>query len=159
MITGIAAAGFGLGAVFMSEVAEQLLSTGRNVLDLMTIVGVGYGLIIVVLSTFVVQPASDQTGKNATDVKPAAFLKSPVFQKLFIGIFLGTFAGLLVIGSLKLIGGQADVTTGHLLLGVSVFAVANFAGRLTWGFLSDYTGASMGIFLALLFSGRGHSRL
>jgi len=151
LITGIAAAGFGLGAVFMSEVAEQLLSTGRNVLDLMTIVGVGYGLIIVVLSTFVVQPASDQTGKNATDVKPAAFLKSPVFQKLFIGIFLGTFAGLLVIGSLKLIGGQADVTTGHLLLGVSVFAVANFAGRLTWGFLSDYTGASMGIFLALLF--------
>ncbi|KPP98610.1 MAG: MFS transporter, OFA family, oxalate/formate antiporter [Bacteroidetes bacterium HLUCCA01] len=151
LITGIAAAGFGLGAVFMSEVAEQLLSTGRNVLDLMTIVGVGYGLIIVVLSTFVVQPASDQTGKKTTDVKPAAFLKSPVFQKLFIGIFLGTFAGLLVIGSLKLIGGQADVTTGHLLLGVSVFAVANFAGRLTWGFLSDYTGASMGIFLALLF--------
>ena len=87
----------------MSEVAEQLLSTGRNVLDLMTIVGVGYGLIIVVLSTFVVQPPVHRTRpeKIATDVKPAAFLKSPVFQKLFIGIFLGTFAGLLVIGSLK----------------------------------------------------------
>jgi OFA family oxalate/formate antiporter-like MFS transporter len=38
-----------------------------------------------------------------------------------------------------------------LVVGVALFAVANFLGRLTWGTLSDYLGASLCIFLALLF--------
>jgi MFS transporter, OFA family, oxalate/formate antiporter len=45
-ITGIAAAGFGLGAVFMSEVSEIILNNGYNVLQLLKIIGISYGLII-----------------------------------------------------------------------------------------------------------------
>jgi OFA family oxalate/formate antiporter-like MFS transporter len=37
------------------------------------------------------------------------------------------------------------------VLGVALFAIANFLGRITWGILSDYLGASVSISLALLF--------
>jgi MFS transporter, OFA family, oxalate/formate antiporter len=58
---------------------------------------------------------------------------------------------LLIIGSLRIIGGQYDITNHILVLGVALFAIANFFGRLIWGFFSDHLGASLSIFLALLF--------
>jgi OFA family oxalate/formate antiporter-like MFS transporter len=51
---------------------------------------------------------------------------------------------------MKIIGGQFNISTHYLVFGVSIFAVANFLGRLLWGLMSDYLGASLSIFLALL---------
>lgn len=147
LITGIAAAGFGLGAVVMSGIAERVLLSGKDVLQLLAIIGVVYGLAIVVLSNFISQNPL-VVKKEAVNAK--AFLSSTIFIKLVVGIFLGTFAGLLIIGSLKIIGGQFNISTHYLVVGVSVFAVANFLGRLLWGLMSDYLGASLSIFLALL---------
>ncbi len=147
LITGIAAAGFGLGAVFMSELAENLLSNGKNVLQVLSFIGVLYGSLIIVLSNFIVQKTPTHAHEK---IKISGFIKSPIFYKLFTGIFLGTFAGLLIIGSLKIIGDQSNIPLPILVLGVSLFAVANFAGRLSWGFLSDFIGASLTIFMALM---------
>ncbi len=151
LITGIAAAGFGLGAVFMSEISEWLLSAeGKGVLDLMRFIGIAYGLIILVFSNFIYQfEGTSVSEKNAKSVKIADFIGSKILRKLFYGLFLGTFAGLLIIGSLKIIGEQAGIAKNYLILGISLFAVANFLGRLIWGFLSDYIGANLGIFGAL----------
>lgn len=150
LITGIAAAGFGLGAVFLSNLFEFFLSKGFNVLEVLKIVGVGYGLIILFFSNFIYQVEHTSESKIES-IKISQFISSAIFKKLFIGIFLGTFAGLLIIGSLRLIGGQYEISNHNLILGVSLFAVANFLGRLTWGYLSDILGASLSIFLALLF--------
>ena len=38
-----------------------------------------------------------------------------------------------------------------MVLGVALFAFANFSGRLGWGYLSDHIGASLTIIFALLF--------
>ena len=73
------------------------------------------------------------------------------FQRLAAGIFSGTFAGLLVIGSLKSIGAEYGIENHVLVLGISVFAMANFTGRLAWGTLSDYAGTAGTIPSALLF--------
>ncbi|MFO8066682.1 MAG: MFS transporter [Bacteroidales bacterium] len=150
LITGIAAAGFGLGAVFMSEVSEKILSDGKDVLQLLRTVGVSYGLIILILSNLLYQNPETLNSKEKP-VIIANLLGSSIFKKLFFGIFLGTFAGLLIIGSLKIIGEQGYIPLSYLVLGVSLFAVANFLGRIVWGFLSDYIGASLSIFLALFF--------
>lgn len=147
LITGIAAAGFGLGAVVMSAIAERVLLSGKDVLQLLAIIGVSYGLVIVLMSNLISQNALIVTEKA---VNAKEFIRSKIFKKLFFGIFLGTFAGLLIIGSLKIIGGQFNISTHYLVVGVSVFAVANFLGRLLWGLMSDYLGASLSIFLALL---------
>ncbi len=85
------------------------------------------------------------------NTKKLAFAQTPIFKKLFLGIFLGTFAGLLIIGNIRIIGAQQSISDHTLVVGISLFAVANFAGRLIWGFLSDHIGASLSVFLALLF--------
>ncbi len=150
LITGIAAAGFGLGAVFMAEMSEIILNNGYNVLQLLKIVGISYGLIILVFSSLVFKVQN-----NSTDLKPfiksSQYIGTNIFKKLFLGIFLGTFAGLLIIGSLRMIGSQFDITNHILIIGVALFAIANFLGRLIWGFFSDHLGASLSVFLALFF--------
>ena len=149
LITGIAAAGFGLGAVFMSNIAEVLLLKGYDVLQLLQIIGISYGLIVIVLSNFIYQ-VNSQTSVKEEQVSVSELLKTKTYKKLFAGIFLGTFAGLLIIGSLSLIGGQYDISKHSLVLGVSIFAVSNFLGRLIWGYISDHLGSSLTVFFALL---------
>ncbi|MGM0551955.1 MAG: MFS transporter [Bacteroidota bacterium] len=147
LVTGIAAAGFGLGAVLMSDLSEKILSTGKDVLQLFAIIGLSYGIIIMLSANFIHRKRA-----NAVNEKRAlwAYLGSPLFKKLFIGIFLGTFAGLLIIGNLKIIGEQDNLSPHYLVLGVSIFAVANFAGRIAWGVIADSVGASLSLFGALL---------
>lgn len=149
IITGIAAAGFGLGAVFMSEMSEIILNNGYTVLQLLKIVGLSYGLIIVVFSNFIHQVENTPVSLVNPD-KASHFMHSKIFKKLVLGIFFGTFAGLLIIGSLGIIGGQYNISNHHLVVGVALFAIANFLGRLAWGFISDHLSASLSIFLALL---------
>ena len=152
LITGIAAAGFGLGAILMSTVAEWVLQSGRDIFNLFIIIGILYGFLIFLFANFIFQPAELVTANKF--IKPG-FLASKSFRKLFIGIFLGTFSGLLIIGNLKILGGQSNLSEHMLIMGVSFFAVSNFMGRLFWGFISDYTGAGINIFLALTLQALG----
>lgn len=149
LLTGIAVAGFGLGAVLMSEFSEIMLNKGYTVLELLRMVAISYGLVIIVLSNFLYQPQSQLVTSEET-VKKTPFFRTKIFRKLFLGIFLGTFAGLLIIGSLKIIGDQFEIDNHILVVGVMVFAFSNFLGRLAWGYLSDHFGANLCIFLALL---------
>lgn len=180
MITGIASAGFGMGAVFMSELSEVLINKGYSILELLKIVGVSYGLIIFFFSNLIYQVSNKEkavSGSNLGSASASAsrpvslsdlgtsskmesvvdsvtvkkFVRSKLFKKLFLGIFLGTFAGLLIIGSLGVIGGQYNLVNHIIVIGVALFSIANFLGRLIWGFLSDHIGSTLGIFLALLF--------
>ncbi len=150
LITGISAAGFGLGALFMSEISEIILNKGYNVLHLLKVFGLSYGLVIFIFSIFLYQ-TQNGTVSYEEPVKVSQFIKTKYFKKLILGIFLGTSAGLLIIGSLKIIGGQYDISKSILVLGVALFAVANFLGRLIWGFFSDHYDGSLSIFLALMF--------
>lgn len=149
LITGVAAAGFGLGAVFISAIAEKMLIAGKDVLEVVQFIGIVYGLTVILFSNLIT-PNSDLSKSGEVAIRIKECISSTIFLKLFSGIFLGTFAGLLIIGSLKIIGQQSNINNHILILGVSVFAASNFLGRLIWGFLSDYIGASLSIFLALL---------
>ncbi|MFO7862711.1 MAG: MFS transporter [Salinivirgaceae bacterium] len=149
LATGIAAAGFGLGAIFMSELFEILFRSGYNVLQLLKIIGVVYGLIIIAASSFIFQVHEIPKREN-TQIGTSYFLRLTVFRRLFSGMFLGTFAGLLIVGSIGVIGGQHQITGSALVLGVVFFSAANFFGRLFWGGVSDYFETKLCIFLALL---------
>ena len=150
LVAGIAAAGFGLGAVFMSELLEILLNRGFGILELLKIIGIAYGAVIVVFSNMIFQ-AQSQGDEGMEHIQLSAFVGARIFKKLCIGIFLGTFAGLLIIGSLGMIASQHGIPSGIVAVGVALFAVANFMGRLSWGVFSDNFGADLSIFLALLF--------
>ncbi|MDX9812917.1 MAG: MFS transporter [Bacteroidales bacterium] len=146
LLTGISSAGFGLGALVMSMLSETLLSQGKDVFEVFTISGSVYGLLIILIAGFISQPSSLLSGEKKS---LNGILGSPHFMILFTGIFLGTFSGLMIIGNLKLIGEYNSIPDHMLVLGVSAFALANFGGRLLWGFLSDYFSATLAIFFAL----------
>lgn len=152
LITGVAAAGFGLGAVLMSILAEKILNDGNNVLELLKIIGIAYGLLILVFSNLIYQAIS-ASEKTEAPARVSDFINSIIFKKLFIGLFLGCFGGLLIIGSLKVLGAQHAISNHNLLVGVGLFSIANFFGRVFWGFVSDHIGANLSIFFALLFQG------
>ncbi|MCX7986285.1 MAG: MFS transporter, partial [Bacteroidales bacterium] len=147
LITGIAAAGFGLGAILLSNIAHGVIQQ-YGILKLFLVIGVVYSFIIFLSSHGISSP--DGYLRNMNSNIDYTFLRDKIFYKLFAGIFLGTFAGLLIIGSLKMIGQESAISNNYLVLGVSVFAFFNFLGRLFWGFLSDIIGASISIFMALL---------
>ncbi|HEY9186746.1 MAG TPA: MFS transporter [Ignavibacteria bacterium] len=145
LITGIAAAGFGLAAILYSFILEFMLKEGYDILDTLKILGVLYSLVIFLFANFLQTPETiEVVNINVKDV-----LKSKVFYKLFFGIFFGTFAGLLVIGSLKNIGLYNNIRNDILIYSISIFSIANFSGRLFWGYISDTIGAVKSIIYAL----------
>ncbi len=156
LITGITAAGFGLGSVVLSNIAEILLKNGKSVDQLLLIIGISYSIVIFIFSNLIIYESQlKNNNSNIAEREQIKFYKSKIFYKLLVGILLGTFAGLLVIGSLKLIGEQGNISTKYLVFGVSLLSIANFLGRLSWGFLSDKFEASFNIFLALLVQAIG----
>ena len=150
LITGISAAGFGLGAIFMTAIAEKILGNGKDMMQLLRIVGLSYGLVIFILSNLVYHAPEPEHDEKAEKIITSKLIHTPIFRKLFIGIFLGTFAGLMIIGNLKIIGEQSGISAQHLVFSISLYAIANFLGRLVWGYSSDHIGASISIFLALI---------
>lgn len=148
LITGIVVAGFGLAAVFFSFFAEYLLNSGKSVLGALKIIGVSYGTVVALMALFIYNPQGFGEDRKMIDY---SFLRSRAYFKLLVGFFMGTFAGLLIIGSLTAIGAQYNIENHTLVLGVSGFALANFLGRIAWGFLSDYIGSNISVLLALTF--------
>lgn len=153
LITGIAAAGFGLAAVVISFASKQLFDSGKNVLEVFAIIGAAYGVIVLIFAFFMTAPEEDAAAKAKLDIFKV--LKSAGFVRPALGIFFGTFAGLLVVGNLEPMGAVYNIESDMLKVGISIFAAANFAGRLTWGFLSDYLGSKLSIFLSLAFQAVG----
>jgi len=148
LVTGIIAAGFGLAAVVFSSLIELLYNNDYSILNIFIFIGVSYGSVIFLLSFLIFNPIINNHSDNKNILH---FAWNKNFYKLFIGIFSGTFAGLIVIGSLKSIGSEYGIENHFLILVVSIFAFANFIGRMVWGYLSDLLNVNLTIFLALTF--------
>jgi OFA family oxalate/formate antiporter-like MFS transporter len=151
LITGISGAGFGLGAVLMSGITQYMLDQGQNILEVFSFIALFYGGIIFFFSHFIYKKNQESTDQKSIELKTV--FRSPTFQRLVLGLFLGTFAGLLIVGNLTLIGAKAGIEASVLVLSISLFAVANFSGRIAWGYLGDILGSNLSIFLALLVQG------
>ncbi len=134
LITGLVVAGFGAGAIVLTYLTEFLLSRDVDVLKIFLYAGILYGLLITLSAQFIKEPAIAVAKKTQQSI---TFWKYTVFYQLLFGIFAGTFVGLLVVGNLKPIA-QLDKISEYIIpLSISMFAVANFIGRIVWGWMSD----------------------
>lgn len=158
LVTGIAVAGFGGGAVLLSSVARYFLNTGIDVLEFFYWIGLINGTLLFIASLFLVNPP-------ITDVVISEkFEESMIFTLPFgimaVGLFSGTFSGLLIIGNLTPIIVKAGLSDIQAVRAISIFAVGNALGRILWGYVFDYfnyksipasLGASALFILFLLF--------
>nr|MDJ0741688.1 OFA family MFS transporter [Gammaproteobacteria bacterium] len=155
LITGVAVAGFGLGAMIWVKLAG---TWGGLIVDL----GIGqtfmiYGVLFMALvlvgslwmrfpSTFVPPKPDQQAGKF--DFRSEEMVRTPQYWAIFATFAIGATAGLMCIGLMKQFpaaalvdGGMgailADATAGTAMV---IFAVFNAIGRIGWGKISDMVG-------------------
>lgn len=152
LVTGVAVAGFGLGAVLLSGIAESLLRT-MDVLAVFRMVGIILGLTAFTGAMLLAEPQSVAPkiplGKVKTPLGP--YLLSREFIIIWLAMFAGTFAGLLISGNLKPLELSLGLSDYHATLSISLFAVGNTAGRLVWGQVHDRQGSRKTILLSLGF--------
>jgi len=134
-ITGVAVAGFGGGAIILSSVASHFLNAGMNVLTFFRWIAIIPGAMLILSSSVLAVPSSESREKELGSDK-ATLLSKPFLINLF-GIFVGTFAGLLIIGNLSPITIDSGFSQKIAATTVSIFAVGNAIGRVTWGYLFD----------------------
>jgi len=151
LITGVAVAGFGAGAVVMKEIATHFLGTGMDVLMIFRYVGVGYGALILLSAMAMVRPGHTIDAATRVPHSSKSLMTDTFYWALTIALFCGTFTGLLVIGGLKPLGLSMGIDGKTAGLAISILAIGNAAGRVSWGFLADrFKTRAVWMLLALL---------
>jgi OFA family oxalate/formate antiporter-like MFS transporter len=159
LVTGVSVAGFGAGAMLLSLVAEYLLVTrAMDVMHVFRVIGLGSGFIAACSALLLRAPGRDAraAGLRPDDGAlslPPGLLRSRNFVLLCLGMFCGTFAGLLVVGNLKPIALSLGLGNSAATLAISVFALGNAMGRIGWGQVHDRIGTRRTIVLSQAFLG------
>ena len=156
LIAGLVVAGFGLAPVYLAPTSKYLLGQ-FHVEKSMLILGIAFFVIVCGLAQLLVNPPAGYSAaaKPGTAAKPAAvnftpseIVRQPMFYLLWTIYFIGSGAGLMVIGS---IGGMAKKSMGELeFVAVAVMAIGNAGGRILAGTLSDKIGRRWTLCLVLI---------
>ncbi len=141
LITGVTVCGFGAGGIALAWVVGALSARGISIPSIFEWVALGYAAILVPVAQFLQLPPEASSASPETDeVSAGQLLRNPGFWLLSLGIFAGTFSGLLVVGNLSSIGLEAGLDPATATTAVGIFALGNAAGRIAWGWLSDLFG-------------------
>ncbi len=139
LAAGVVIAGYGAGAILLTAIAESLFARGYTVFEIFRLVGIVYGGLITVLSLLLFTP---KVCLHDADRKYSLIelLRDRSFLRLALGMFCGTFAGMMIVGNVKSIGLSYGVTAALATLSISTFAIGNALGRVSWGYVSDRIG-------------------
>lgn len=144
---GLAAAGYGCGAIIFAPVGAALIARS-DVLTTFRILGICYLVAIVLCSLLVKSPpkvATASDGSNATVVQSGyttgemmANIKFYILWVMYLG---GCVSGLMIIGHASPIAQeQIGLSAAVAAVSVSIIAIANTLGRMFWGYVSDKIG-------------------
>lgn len=175
LATGIAVAGFGAGAFFISVLSGKGIDMPGLKIDLIQLLD-NYGLDGTLLIWGVVflafggvgalllknppsgwkpagweRPAKSRSAQVREDWERTDMLKTPQFWMLLVMFVFAASAGLMTIGILKLYGIDSGLTAAAAGTAVGILAIFNGAGRIFWGWASDKIGRTiaMGIMFFL----------
>ncbi len=158
LIAGLVVSGFGMASVYIAPLATMLLKT-YGLQQAMFFFGLGFLFVVSGLSMLLANPPQGHTfpaarggaapAKRASiDWTPTQLLRSPTFYLLWLLFFIGSGAGLMVIGS---VAGMAKKSLGEMaFLAVAIMAVGNAGGRIVAGILSDRIGRARTLFMMLV---------
>jgi len=161
LIAGIVVAGFGIAPVYIAPLASYLIGA-FGIPKSMLFLGIGFTIIVCGLSFLLINPPKDFVPAEPADPGPLAKLNAskPVvnasvsemlrnykFYVLWVAFFIGSGAGLMVIGS---VAGLAKKSMGSMaFLAVAIMALGNAGGRVVAGILSDKIGRRATLFIML----------
>ncbi len=157
LMSGIVVSGFGLAGIYVAPLVRYLLAQ-FGLSQTFVILGIAYGIVIVVLAQFISNPPAgfvpepppqSIAHKYAAKAKGVVvdwdwkqMVKTPQFLGLWAMFCIGTFAGLLIIGQLRSIGMEQALLSDDLAFWlISMYALFNWAGRIGCGIIGDKLGA------------------
>ncbi|MFZ4592340.1 MAG: L-lactate MFS transporter [Ignavibacteria bacterium] len=155
LITGLVVAGFGLSSVYMAPLFSFLIKD-FGLPYALTVYAIAFAIVVGICSFLLLNPPKVEDGavsvnpsSSKDDIKVSDILKKSEFYILWILFFIGSGAGLMVIGFItdlvkKGLGEQA-------FLGVAIIAIGNSGGRVLAGYLSDKIGRLRTLLIMFLF--------
>jgi len=163
LIAGIVVSGFGLAPVYIAPLASRLVGL-YGLQNTMLIFGIGFIIVVFGVAFFLQNPpegyrpvdtqSSDKNNVKTRIVEDKSaldMLKSTKFYLMWVIFFIGSGAGLMVIGS---ISGMAKARLGDAsFMVVAIMAIGNASGRVVAGIVSDKIAKSVILFVVLLFQG------
>jgi len=171
MITGLAVAGFGFGAMLWVKLAGQWgnLIGNMGLSTTFVIYGIAFAAMVIIGGLWMKFPPSGWRPKgfkatqtaSANDSKTLEFTSSEMLSKVQFYLIFLTFvfsagAGLMSIGLMKLYPMEALQNAGMSAIQASAiagtamavfFSLANGLGRIVWGLLSDTLGRKTSIII------------
>lgn len=168
MITGIAVAGFGAGALITAPIASRLI-VSVGVLRTFAILGIVYFFAVTIPALFMKDPppnyrpagwtpsASQQKQRSAKTYTLPEALRTWQWYGLWALLFLNTSAGISIISQAAAMTQEITRVTAVVAAGlVGIISIANGSGRFLWAWFSDLVGRravffSMFVIQALLF--------
>lgn len=155
LITGIAVAGFGLGAMIWVKLAGSWgnLLGSLGIADTFLLYALLFSATVLLGSIWMRFPAhfvppADDVSTSRHDFNSKEMRATTQYWAIFATFAVGATAGLMCIGLMKLFPGKAltaagiDSTAASSIAGTAmvVFALANAVGRIGWGKISDVIG-------------------
>lgn len=162
LITGLAVAGFGFGAMGWVKLAGAWghLIEFQGISTTFLIYGMAFTVLILIGSIWMVMPpkgwrpenfevSAPQAAKGSQNYTVQEMLRTPQFYLIFITFSVSAGAGLMSIGLMKLYPMEALQAAGYGMAEASAiagtamavfFSLANGIGRIVWGSLSDMIG-------------------
>ena len=152
LMTGVAVAGYGAGALIMSPFAARSI-VARGVPATFEILGVVYLILVVAAAQFYCNPPvgwrpagwtpTGSVAKAATtyDFTVGQAMRTVQFWMLWLMLFVNVSAGIMIISQASPMAQQLVHMTPVAAAGmVGLISIFNGAGRVFWAWVSDYIG-------------------
>jgi len=159
LMTGVAVAGYGAGALLMSPFAARSIAA-RGVPATFAILGVIYLILVVLAAQFYRNPPAGwrpegwqpsgavAQAASTYDFTVGEAMRTPQFWMLWLMLFLNVSAGIMIISQASPMAQQLVHMTPMAAAGtVGLISIFNGAGRVFWAWVSDSIGRARVYFL------------
>lgn len=149
LLTGLAVAGYGIGAILLSWVVNGLLAAGWDVMRIFLLLGIVYGGVVTLCGLTLSVPAP-VSGPAPPQFRYRSLLTDGRFWRLAMGMFCATMPGLICVANLKQIGTSFGFDVWAATASVTAWSIGNTAGRIVFGFAYDRIGGRRAILFSLV---------
>lgn len=164
LITGLAVAGFGAGALIFAPIANSFIAQ-FGVLNTFAYLGVIFGILVIIGAQFLKNPPpgykpagwnppAPVAGKSSGgDFTTGEMIKTPQFWLIWVSYLFGASAGMMIIANAKGIAQIQGLSAALAVSAVMIVSVFNAGGRLGWGTVSDKLGRTKTLMVIFLICG------
>lgn len=160
LASGLIAAGFGSGAALFVPLIAYIIRV-ESFRSAFLYTGIGQGIIILAVSQFMVNPdpndpqiAGKKAGSKykvraqAEQFTSSEMLRTPQFYMLYAMMLMMGIGGLMVTAQVGSVADTLGISKVVFTLALTINSLANGAGRIFWGWISDLAGRERTMIIA-----------